>query len=166
MVSMWIRRLGFLGIALALVASFSRPAEASGEGLLPFALALPLLPSEGGVTMTTGTSPPRGVIGWSWQLALGDDLLDAARRHHIVGPSGKSWSARLGYRYSLGDVFVCAGPAFDPRGVSVSPELGFKLAHAEKDHDEIDPSLHVSVRGQVAADGFRGATLLLGWSVF
>jgi hypothetical protein len=173
MFSSSVRRLGCLGIAVALAGGFSPRAEASGDGVIPVLAAGALLPSEAGATMTT-TSDPRAkaVLGWSWQLALGDDLFDAARRHHLVGgvnllpgPGGKSWDARLGYRYSLGDLFVGAGPAVGARGISLSPEVGFKFAHGYNFYS-IDPALHVLARADVAPDGLRGVTLLLGWSVF
>ncbi len=170
----WIRRLGFLGAVAALVAGLPKPAEASGEGVIPALAVAALVPSEAGATMTASRDPrAKAVLGWSWQLALGDDVLDAARRHHLVGgvnvmpgPGGKSVDARVGYRYSRGDLFVGAGPAVGARGFSLSPELGFKLAHANLRTAEIDPALHVIASADVAPDGLRGGALLLGWSVF
>ena len=57
------------------------------------------------------------------------------------------------------------GPAVDGSGVSLSPELGVKFAHAAESHREVDASLHVLARAHIAPDGVRGATVLLGWNL-
>ena len=84
----------------------------------------------------------------------------------LLGSHPPSWGGRLGYRLAWRDLIVGLGPAFGTHGLSLSPELGIKLAHSEEAHqrNEVDPCLHVLARADLARDGFRGATLLLGWS--
>lgn len=165
-----IRRCGFAVVALVLVACVSSRAEANCA-LPPVLLLVPLLPSEAGVDVSRA-GDVNGVIGWSWQLALAQDPFRAANRHRIVtgvdllvGPDGVSGRGRIGYRYALGDFFAGVGPAVDGSGVSLSPELGVKFAHAAESHREVDASLHVLARAHIAPDGVRGATVLLGWNL-
>jgi hypothetical protein len=171
MVATWARR--FVLVA-ALVSFIPRRAEAHGEELLGALAAGLVAPSEAGTSVTpSAPSPVEGVLGWSWQIPLGHEPFRADDLHRVVvgadllfGAQPPSWRGRVGYRFAWRNLLVGAGPEIAAHGLSLSPELGFKFAHADDaDHrQEVDPSLHVLARAAVGADGFRGATFLVGWS--
>jgi hypothetical protein len=139
---------------------------AAAAGLLALVL---VLPGDVGVAVPTADpSAARLVIGWSFQIPLEHEL-----RHRLVPSldlipqSGPAVAGRLGYRYARRHAFAGAGVGLDAAGVNLSPEIGVKFAHAERDRDSIDLSLHLLVRAAIAPDSgrVRGATVLLGWNL-
>jgi len=173
MVATWVRCSVRVGAALALVSFLARRAEAHGEDIIPALAAAALAPSDAGVTVASGPPSRRAaVLGWSYQLTLGRDVIHAGNPHRIIGgldllvSDSPSWRGRLGYRFAWRDLIAGVGPSVDARGFSLSPEVGFKFAHLDwGDRDEGDPSLHLLARGDVTTGGFRGVTFLVGWNL-
>jgi hypothetical protein len=138
-------------------------------------VAFMLSPSEAGMTAAWNPDPSTSglVLGWSYQVAL-----DERQPRHRIVPSvdllvsqreGASWRGRLAYRYGWRHAFGGAGIGIDAAGVGWSPELGVRFAHLDVGDDaEIDPSLHLLVRADVAPDfgRVRGGTLLVGWTIY
>ncbi|HEY7372816.1 MAG TPA: hypothetical protein VIF57_11690 [Polyangia bacterium] len=171
-----MNRRGSLVVAAALLAASApaRTAHADGVpiGWPHYALMyapVALFPSEVGVVVRP--SGANFVFGWSCQVPFGDQL-----QHRIAGnvdlllrSSGvDSAYGRLGYRYTGRRLFAGAGAGIEPGAVTVSPELGVKLAHHERDYgDGLDTSVHVVARADLAAaTGGVSATILLGWNAF
>jgi hypothetical protein len=174
MLAPWVRR-SVLAVALAaVVPCTSKRAEAHGEEILGALAVAAVAPSEAGTSVTPNApSPVEGLLGWSWQIPLGHEPFRAGDVQRVVvgadllfGAQPSSWRGRVGYRLAWRNLLVGVGPEVTAHQLSLSPELGFKLAHSEEagHRDEVDPSLHVLARAAVGADGFRGATLLVGWS--
>ena len=139
--------------------------------LMLVAVAVFVLPSEVGVAIPTAdASRANFVLGWSWQLPVGDtgnnrvlgavDLLPHA--------DGADARGRVGYRYSRRYAFGGLALAVDGAGASLSPELGVKFGHVYKRGDIIDPAFHLLARAEVAPDTGRllGTTVLLGYDLF
>jgi hypothetical protein len=107
-------------------------------------------------------------LGWSWQIPISPSF-----RHRIAG--GVDWvpgndqhrlRGRIGYRFGLRHLFGGLGPAFDHSGMTWSPELGLKFAHATEPDEQIDLSLHIVVRADIAVgvNDVRAFSVLLGWN--
>ena len=126
-----------------------------------------VVPGDVGVAVRTADPSARLLIGWSLQIPLEHEL-----RHRLV-PSldllpqdGPSVRGRLGYRYARRHAFAGAGVGLDAAGANLSPEIGVKFAHSERESDSIDLSLHLLARAEIAPDSgrVRGVTVLLGWN--
>jgi hypothetical protein len=65
-------------------------------------------------------------------------------------------------------MFAGAGVGVDGAGLNLSPELGVKFLHGDTNNHEIDVSMHLLARAEIAPESgnLRGATVLLGWNVF
>src|SRR5262249_22543542 len=121
------------------------------------ALAL-LTPGDIGVALPAADAASPGlVLGWSWQIPLSSEGLDAPAHHRLV-PSvdllphsgGASWRGRLGYRYGRRHLLAGAGVGIDGAGVNLSPEIGVKFLHADKESgDGIDFSMHLLGRAEI-----------------
>jgi hypothetical protein len=133
-----------------------------------------VIPSELGTTTTRAPGQAsKVVIGWSWQVPV---QLGESTYHRAVlgldlepGPGAVAWRGRAGYRYMRRHAFAGIGGSLFRGGVTLSPEIGLKFAHAmPKSLDQIDPSLHLLARLEVAPQSgeLRAATLLFGWSLF
>jgi hypothetical protein len=116
---------------------------------------------------------PQPVIGWSWQLPLPPGQPEQ-RAHRVVGgldylPDGGDTRVRgrVGYRYDRRHVFVGLAASLDHQGLGWSPEIGVKFLHLVE-HDSIDPSLHLVIRGNIAPalDGLRSLSVLFGWNLY
>jgi len=75
---------------------------------------------------------------------------------------------RLGYPLRPGRMFAGAGVGLDGAGLNLSPEIGVKCLHADAHDSEIDASMHLLARTEIAPESgqVRGATILLGWNLF
>lgn len=164
--------------ALVVVLASASKAKAhfdAATGLAVGAAAL-LAPGDVGVAVPTAeTSPSRFVIGWSWQVPVAGFAEGHVVRHRIVPgvdllphSDGVSWRGRLGYRYGRRHMFAGAGVGVDGAGLNLSPELGVKFLHGDTNNHEIDVSMHLLARAEIAPESgnLRGATVLLGWNVF
>lgn len=146
-----------------------------GAGIAAGAVAL-LTPGDLGVAVPAAdASPSRMVISWSWQLPVAGISDGHVARHRVVPEvdllphsGGASWRGRLGYRYGRRHLFAGAGVGFDGAGFNLSPEVGVKFLHAEKEDEEFDASMHLLARAEIAPDSgqVRGGTVLLGWNLF
>jgi hypothetical protein len=129
-----------------------------------------ILPSEAGVTVSSAETS--FIFGWSAQLPFAGDALShrgVADLSFVVRSSGvSSVRARLGYRYGGRHVFGGAGVGIESAGITASPELGVKFAHADHAYtDGIDTSLHLLARADVApSTRHLSTTILLGWNLF
>jgi hypothetical protein len=169
-----MRRRALVILLAVLAALCERPAYAdqvyfSGWAYVIQAAPIGVLPSEVGIVVQP--SGPNFVFGWSWQVPF------VYRLHQrivgdvdlVVRSSGVSSAyGRLGYRYGGRHLFAGAGTGLGAGGVTLSPEVGVKFAHAEPyDQFGSDTSLHVLVRADVTpTTGHVTATALLGWNLF
>ena len=128
---------------------------------------LALLPGEIGSLMTG--SGADFDLGWSWQVPFTRSL-----RHRVAGSvdwvpgnSDHHVMGRVGYRFGMRHFFTGLGPAFDHSGTTWSPELGVKFAHAGDSDEQLDLSLHIVVRADIAPafDRLRTVTILFGWNI-
>jgi hypothetical protein len=169
-----------IAAAVALAAALAPAARADacideGTAVLLGIGAL-LTPADIGVAVpAAAASSPRLVIGWSWQIPLTGGALDThPGRHRVVPevdllplPAGVSLRGRFGYRYARRHLFAGAGVGLDGAGPNLSPELGVRFAHFNTGDDDIDTSMHLLARAELAPEtGVRGATILLGWNLF
>jgi hypothetical protein len=148
------------------------------DGKLILALgAVFLLPSEVGVAIRgADASSASFVLGWSWQVPISECFGEHTQHHRLVGAvdlllsnaDGADWRGRFGYRYARRWAFGGVGVGVDGAGASLSPELGVKFAHHNASSDDIDTSLHLLARAEIAPDTghVRGATILVGWNLF
>lgn len=155
---------------MTLAAGACQACPGSYEDLIIPAVAAVLAPSEVGVTASgANAEASRFVLGWSYQLPI-----DRLARHRIVPsidllPGGSvSWRGRLGYRYGRRHVFAGAGVGIDGVGPNVAPEIGVKFGHLTPGDDDIDASLHLLARAEIAPESghVRGGTILLGWNLY
>jgi hypothetical protein len=169
----WIVAVG--GLLTALLAASTSEACVDEKALAIVGLGALLTPGDIGIALPAAdASTARLVIGWSWQIPVSADSREGLR-HRLVPEvdllprsDGVSWRGRFGYRYGRRHLFAGAGLGADAAGVNLSPELGVKFLHAERDDDEFDASLHLLARAEIATDTgrVRGATVLLGWNLF
>jgi hypothetical protein len=173
----WIAAVGGLLTVLAPAAAKADPPSIATKENVALALgAAVLLPSEVGVAIPTDdASAANLVLGWSWQLPVSGWFGNHTLHHRVIGAvdllphgDGADWRGRFGYRYGSRHAFGGVGVSIDGAGGSLSPELGVKFGHASRDDDDIDLSLHLLARAEIAADTghVRGATVLLGWNLF
>jgi hypothetical protein len=173
----WIPAVGGLLILLAPAAAKADPPSIATKENVALAVgAALLLPSEVGVAIPTADpSAAHVVLGWSWQFPFSEAFGDRNLHHRVVGAvdllphsDGADWRARVGYRYARRHAFGGVGLGIDGAGGSLSPELGVKFAHADRDDDVVDLSLHLLARAEIAPETghVQGATVLLGWNVF
>jgi hypothetical protein len=110
------------------------------------------------------------VLGWSWQVPITRSF-----HHRLVG--GLNWAPwtpdhhfgqRLGYRFGARDFLIGMGVAHDNSNTTLSPEVGLKFVHGSGRDPQLDVSLHILVRIDVAPalGAFRTATVFLGWNLF
>lgn len=135
-----------------------------------------LAPGDIGVAVPVAeTAPSRFVLSWSWQIPVAGIADDHAARHRVVPEvnllphsGGADWRGRLGYRYGRRHMFAGAGIGIDGAGLNLSPEIGVKFLHADARDKQIDASMHLLARAEIAPEsgGVRGATVLLGWNLF
>jgi len=145
---------------------------------IPIAVGVLIAPGDIGVALPpddAGSS--RFVVGWSWQIPIPIDPTwssEAALRHRIIpsvdlllGDGGARWRGRFGYRYARRALFGGAGVGIDGATLTLSPELGVKFAHGGGSHEDIDPSLHLLARADVALESghLQGVTILFGWNL-
>jgi hypothetical protein len=152
------------------------PARASGhigglsDSSAAAAIGIPLMLLPGEIGSLLSDKEAAFDLGWSWQMPVTSSF-----RHRIAG--GLDWvpgshdhrfRGRIGYRFGLRHFFTGIGPAFDHSGATWSPEFGVKFAHSTKIDQQIDFSLHVVVRADIATavDQFRALTVLFGWNAF
>lgn len=163
-------------IAASLVV-VSEPARASGHVAGPpfssgtaAAIAVPLLILPSDIGTLVDSAGMNFAMGWSLQIPISSSF-----RHRIAGgldwvpgSEGHHFRGRIAYRYGLRYFFTGLGPAFDHAGTTWSPELGVKFAHAESADEQIDLSLHIVVRADIATalDRIRTVTIFFGWNVF
>ena len=165
------------GALLVVLAPASRArAGVDINGVLAAGAAGLLLPGDiGAAVPAADASSSRFVLSWSWQLPVAGIADDHEPRHRIVPEvdllphsGGASWRGRLGYRYGRRHMFAGAGVGVDGAGVNLSPEIGVKFLHADAGHREVDVSMHLLARAELAPDSGqpRGGTVLLGWNLF
>jgi len=174
-IGQWMAAVGGLVIVLAPAGAKADPPAMFGEGAA-FAVAAGavLLPSEYGVAIPTADAANTNfVLGWSLQIPVSAWFGDHAMHHRVVGSvdllphsDGADWRGRVAYRYGARHGFAGLGFSVDGAGASLSPELGVKFAHADKADYDIDMSLHLLARAEIAPESghVRGATILLGWN--
>jgi hypothetical protein len=174
----WIAAVGGMLTVLAPAAAKADPPAFPIDENLAFAIgaAALLVPAEAGVAVPTAdASTANFVLGWSWQLPVSGWFGDHTLHHRIVGgvdllphSDGADWRGRLGYRYGRRWAFGGVGVGIDGAGANLSPEIGVKFAHGNRADDDVDLSLHLLARAEIAPDTgrVRGATVLLGWNVF
>ena len=130
-------------------------------------IAAIIAPSETGVLVAS--DGPRFVLGWSWQVPVTGSF-----RHFVVGgfnlvPDGGDhrFEGRLGYRFAPNRLFGGLGIAgFYGTGPNWSPEIGVKIARWGNDNPAT--AVHLLARAEIAPElnQIRGASLLLGFTVF
>jgi len=173
----WIVAVG--GLLITLAPTNRADACVDMTSLVIGGAAALLAPGDIGVALPTAAgSAPNLVIGWSWQIPLGDGggLAGRPEPHRFVlgvdllpHSDGASWRGRLGYRYGRRHAFAGAGVGFDAAGVNLSPEVGAKFLHLEaRATGLVDMSMHLLARAEIAPESghVRGATILLGWNLF
>jgi hypothetical protein len=173
----WIAVVGGLLMVLApAAAKADGPFVPDGKLLLALGAAF-VLPSEVGVAIPTAdASSASFVLGWSWQVSVSECFGEHTQRHRLVGAvdlllsnaDGADWRGRFGYRYGRRWAFGGVGVGVDGAGASLSPEMGVKFAHYNDANRDIDTSLHLLARAEIAPETghVRGATILLGWNLF
>jgi hypothetical protein len=171
-----IATVGGLLIVLAPAGAKADPPAPFSEGAgFAAAAGAVLLPSEYGVAIPTADAAGTNfVLGWSLQIPVSAWFGDHTMSHRVVGgldllphADGADWRGRVGYRYAGRHAFAGLGVAIDGAGGSLSPELGLKFLHADKADYDIDMSLHLLARAEIAPESghVRGATILFGWNL-
>lgn len=162
----WGLRLACLAL-VSLATAAARPARASGHlppmgGVYTLGIPALILPSEVGATLT---ADPHFLLGWSWQIPLGETQRFVGGVSWLPDADGRHVQGRLGYRFAPGRVFGGLGISIDNAGVTWSPELGVNLVPIQ----DISKSggVHLLLRGEIAPglNQFRGGSLLLGWTI-
>jgi hypothetical protein len=144
------------------------PLGTSDDFLVVLGIVALIAPSEIGTLIHDGRAD--FVLGWSWQVPITRSF-----RHRLVG--GLDWAPwtpdhhfgqRLGYRLGARDFLAGMGVAHDNSNTTLSPEVGLRFVHGSGGDRQLDVSLHILVRIDVAPalGAFRTATVFLGWNLF